>query len=90
MLQPVSVAQKNLADYASIVGRPLVEEIQQLAKPLAGKRILHLSATAFGGGVDARGAFPAPPVEVPRGGNRVRVVSGGGEAACLTPGRRGG
>jgi trehalose synthase len=51
MLQPVSVAQKNLSDYASIVGRPLVEEIEQLAAGLKGKRILHLSATAFGGGV---------------------------------------
>src|SRR5437764_14102966 len=51
MLQPVSVAQKNLADYASIVGRPLIEEILQLAEPLQGKRLLHLSATAFGGGV---------------------------------------
>src|SRR5579863_4384061 len=51
MLQPVSVANKSLADYASIVGRSLVEEIQQLAEPLKGKRVLHLSATAFGGGV---------------------------------------
>src|SRR5947209_3646418 len=51
MLQPVSVAQKNLSDYASIVGRPLVEEILELAEPLKGKRVLHLSATAFGGGV---------------------------------------
>jgi trehalose synthase len=51
MLQPVSVANKSLADYASIVGRGLVEEIQRLAEPLKGKRVLHLSATAFGGGV---------------------------------------
>ncbi|MBV8431880.1 MAG: glycosyl transferase family 1, partial [Solirubrobacterales bacterium] len=51
MLQPVSVAQKNLADYASIVGRSLVEQIQQLAEPLRGTRVLHLSATSFGGGV---------------------------------------
>jgi trehalose synthase len=51
MLQPVSVAQKTLSDYASIVGRPLVEEIQRLAEPLRGRRVLHLSATAFGGGV---------------------------------------
>jgi trehalose synthase len=51
MLQPVSVAQKHLSDYASIVGRELVEEIRERAARLAGKRILHLSATAFGGGV---------------------------------------
>jgi trehalose synthase len=51
MLQPVSVANKQLADYASLVGRSLVEEIRQLSEPLKGKRVLHLSATAFGGGV---------------------------------------
>src|SRR4051812_3983731 len=51
MLQPVSVAHKNLADYASIVGRSLIDEILQLAERLKGRRILHLSATAFGGGV---------------------------------------
>jgi trehalose synthase len=51
MLQPVSVAHKHLSDYASIVGRALVEEIRERAEGLRGRRILHLSATAFGGGV---------------------------------------
>ncbi len=51
MLQAVSVGQKTLADYTHIVGWPLVDEIRKLAEPLRGQRILHLSATAFGGGV---------------------------------------
>jgi trehalose synthase len=51
MLQPVSVGHKYLSDYASIVGRPLVDEIRSRAERLKGKRILHVSATAFGGGV---------------------------------------
>jgi trehalose synthase len=51
MLQPVAVGQKTLADYTHIVGRPLVEEIRELAEPLKGTRVVHLSATAFGGGV---------------------------------------
>jgi len=51
MLQPVPVAHKSLADYTHIVGRPLVEEIHELAEPLKGRRVVHLSATAFGGGV---------------------------------------
>jgi trehalose synthase len=51
VLQPVSVGQKNLADYTHIVGWPLIDEIRKLAEPLKGRRILHLSATAFGGGV---------------------------------------
>ena len=42
---------RSLADYTHIVGRPLVEEIRSLAESLQGKRVLHLSATAFGGGV---------------------------------------
>ncbi|MDQ4040188.1 MAG: glycosyltransferase [Actinomycetota bacterium] len=51
MLQPVAVGHKHLADYTHIVGWPLVDEVRSLAEPLAGLRVLHLSATAFGGGV---------------------------------------
>ena len=51
MLQAVALAHKSLADYTHIVGRPLVEEIRELAESLKGRRIVHLSATAFGGGV---------------------------------------
>ncbi|HKG44894.1 MAG TPA: glycosyltransferase [Gaiellaceae bacterium] len=51
MLQLVNVGQKALADYATIATRGLMEEIRRLAEPLRGKRLVHLSATAFGGGV---------------------------------------
>ena len=51
MLQPVSVGTKSLADYTHLAGRPLIQEIRELAEPLEGLRVLHLSATAFGGGV---------------------------------------
>jgi trehalose synthase len=51
MLQPVSVGHKYLSDYASIVGRTMVDEIRERAERLKGKRVLHVSATAFGGGV---------------------------------------
>jgi trehalose synthase len=51
VLQPVAVGHKSLADYTHIVGRPLVDEVRKLAEPLRGRRVLHLSATAFGGGV---------------------------------------
>ena len=51
MLPIVNVGTKSLADYATIGGRGLMAEIQRLAGPLEGKRVLHLSATAFGGGV---------------------------------------
>lgn len=51
MLQPVTVGHKTLSDYTHLVGRSLVEEINELADALKGLRVLHLSATAFGGGV---------------------------------------
>lgn len=51
MLQPVAVGSKVLADYTHIVGRELVDEIRELAEGLRGARVVHLSATAFGGGV---------------------------------------
>ena len=51
MLQSVSVGTKTLADYTHIVGRPLIEEIRELAARVEGRRVVHVSATAFGGGV---------------------------------------
>src|ERR671933_1946331 len=51
MLQLVNVGKKSLNDYATIATRGLMEEIRRLAEPLQGKRVVHLSATAFGGGV---------------------------------------
>jgi trehalose synthase len=51
MLPIVNVGTKLLADYATISGRGLMADIQRLSGPLAGKRVAHISATAFGGGV---------------------------------------
>src|SRR4029078_7013192 len=51
MLNLVNVGHKSLNDYGTIASRGLMAQIRSLAEPLAGKRVLHLSATAFGGGV---------------------------------------
>ena len=51
MLQPIAVGQKSLADYTHLAGRPLIADIKELAVGLEGLRVLHVSATAFGGGV---------------------------------------
>jgi trehalose synthase len=51
MLTSVPVTPKALADYRPIVGDAPIDEIQRLAEPLRGARVLHLNATAFGGGV---------------------------------------
>ncbi len=51
MLQEVALGQKSLADYTHIAGKELIARIRELAEPLKGHRVLHVSATAFGGGV---------------------------------------
>ncbi|HEU5142545.1 MAG TPA: glycosyl transferase family 1, partial [Solirubrobacterales bacterium] len=51
MLQEVALGQKSLADYTHIAGKEMSERIRELAEPLQGHRVLHVSATAFGGGV---------------------------------------
>jgi trehalose synthase len=51
MLTPVNTGTKRLDDYATIATRGLMDEIRRLAEPLESRRVLNLSATAFGGGV---------------------------------------
>jgi len=51
MLQPIAAGHKSLADYTHVAGKPLIAEIRELAAELEGLKVLHLSATAFGGGV---------------------------------------
>jgi len=51
MLQTVQVSKKQLTDYAPIVGEAAIAEIQALAEALRGARVVHINATAFGGGV---------------------------------------
>jgi trehalose synthase len=51
VLQEVALGPRSLADYTHLAGRGLVAEIKEMAEALEGKRVLHVSATAFGGGV---------------------------------------
>jgi trehalose synthase len=51
MLQTVDIQGKSLEDYRPIVGDESIAEIKQLAEPLRGARVVHINATAFGGGV---------------------------------------
>ena len=51
MQQRVNPGNKSLADYRSIVRRELYDEVVSLGERLKGKRVLHVSATSFGGGV---------------------------------------
>jgi trehalose synthase len=49
--QRVNPGNKSLADYRSIVRRELYDEVVTLGERLRGRRVLHVSATSFGGGV---------------------------------------
>lgn len=51
MLSSVPTTARSLEAYRSIIGDERMEEIVRLAEPLRGARILHVNATAFGGGV---------------------------------------
>jgi trehalose synthase len=51
VLERVPLLEKSLGDYAPIVGSEVLERIEALAEPLQGCRVLHINATAYGGGV---------------------------------------
>ncbi|MCX6373036.1 MAG: hypothetical protein NTX16_08125, partial [Actinobacteria bacterium] len=50
-MHEVNVCHKTLGDHRSIVPGELMAEIDELAAGLRGRRVLHVNATAFGGGV---------------------------------------
>ncbi|HYL50717.1 MAG TPA: glycosyltransferase [Acidimicrobiia bacterium] len=51
MLERVPLLDKSLDDYAAVVEPGTLERIRELAEPLRGARVLHVNATAYGGGV---------------------------------------
>jgi trehalose synthase len=51
LLDRVPLLEKDLPDYAGAVGVDVLDRILRLAEPLRGARVLHLNATAYGGGV---------------------------------------
>jgi len=51
MTECVLTPNRVLSDYQTFIGEECIKEIRELAKPLAGAKVLHLNATAAGGGV---------------------------------------
>jgi trehalose synthase len=51
MLQIVDVGPRSLDRYEPIVGRDKIDELRELAAPLRGRRVAHINATPYGGGV---------------------------------------
>ena len=50
-LQTVTVGERSIDQYASVVGEQKIEELRALASRLKGARVLHINSTAYGGGV---------------------------------------
>jgi trehalose synthase len=51
LLERVPLLDKHLDDYADVVEPGTIERIREMAAPLKGARVLHVNATAYGGGV---------------------------------------
>jgi trehalose synthase len=50
-MEEVKVSPKRVADYRPIIGTAAAEELEGLGRKLKGKRVAHVNATAYGGGV---------------------------------------
>jgi trehalose synthase len=51
VLERVPLLAKELDDYSEVVEPGTIERLRALAEPLRGARVLHVNATAYGGGV---------------------------------------
>ncbi len=51
MLTRVPLKTKTLRAYAPIVGESVIQDLYMLAAPLRGAHVVHINATAYGGGV---------------------------------------
>ena len=51
MTKRILTHERSLSEYTSTVGEECIQELRVLAEPLSGARVLHLNATAAGGGV---------------------------------------
>jgi len=50
-METVPVSKLSLSDYTKIVGEEEIDEIRSLAEKLAGKSVVHVNSTSYGGGV---------------------------------------
>jgi trehalose synthase len=69
----------RLEDYATIIGRPELDEIYFLAKPLAGKTVTMVNSTAVGGGVAELLNRMVPMLNELRISTRWDVITGGND-----------
>jgi trehalose synthase len=83
-MRPVVLSHKSLDDYIPIAGEDQITEIRTLVEPLKGARVLHVSSTAFGGGV-AEMLHTLVPLMVDAGLNAEwRILAGADEFFAVT------
>ena len=83
MLERVPLLEKDLVDFTEVAGPTMIERVRALAEPLKGMRVLHVNATAYGGGARA----PRDPHTAPQNlGSRPsrQVIHGSDEVFAVT------
>jgi trehalose synthase len=86
VLERVPLLAKDLDDYASVVAPGTLERIRSLAEPLQGARVLHVNATAYGGGVAELLATHVPLLRSVGVEAEWHVISGSDEFFAVTKG----
>jgi len=83
-MRPVVLSQKSLQDYIPVAGEEQIAELRALMEPLKGARVLHVSSTAFGGGV-AEMLHTLVPLMIDAGLNAEwRILAGADEFFTVT------
>jgi trehalose synthase len=84
VLERVPLLAKDLDDYADVVEPGTIERIRGLAAPLQGARVLHVNATAYGGGVAELLATHVPLLRSAGIEAEWQVISGSDEFFAVT------
>jgi trehalose synthase len=83
---PVPPPPPKLDDYAPIIGKPQLDELRQLAEPLAGKTVKMVNSTAVGGGVAEMLNRLVPLIGELRVTTNWDVITGGNDFFEITKG----
>jgi trehalose synthase len=84
VLERVPILEKDLDAYTAIVGDEVIDRIRAAAEPLRGLRVLHVNATAFGGGVAELLATHVPLLQSVGIDAEWQVIHGSDEFFALT------
>jgi trehalose synthase len=84
VLERVPLLAKDLDDYADVVEPGTIERVRALAEPLRGAKVLHVNATAYGGGVAELLSTHVPLLRSAGIDAEWQVISGSDEFFAIT------